>query len=652
VTVPDRNAETRPVRHSPGLLAKLVASVRPEFRGEYLVFEPTDVVFGGAMCQVTGCDNGRQDPCFGHYYRWVRSGRPKLDHFATTTTLLDPGRTALLPSREYIDLRQLNPQLRLEVQYAIQRRGDEASTKTLPGTVQQAVNVLAASAVTSLLDRCESDWRQRLSARSHHPSYGFMIYALRQVEDLHNGRGWQVEYQRDAWRLRDLGVESGCATHVYFDRIPQPWLRELAKRWARWRISSGMGGDVTTAGIRAVTRFSQFLVIASVGERLDQIDRALLERYLADLRAELGARPVHRDHIGQLNTFFTAIRQHRWASLPDGAMFFTEDYPKPEIRLPRALAEHVMAQIEDPDNLDRWDNPTYRLITLVLIQCGLRISDALRLPPGCVVHDADNAPYLRYYNHKMKREALVPIDEHLEQEISQQRQRLRQRWKQLTPVLFPRPTKNVSGSQATCSSTYRRALSRWLTLCNVRDEYGTPVRLTPHQWRHTLGTRLINRDVPQEVVRIILDHDSHVMTAHYARLHDTTVRRHWEAARKVNINGQAVTIDPDGPLAEAAWVRQRIDRATQALPNGCCGLPVQKTCPHANACLTCPMFITTPEYLPQHHQHREQTIDIITVAETRGQTRLVEMNQRVLLNLNRIITTLEETGQENVADAI
>ena len=153
---------------------------------------------------------------------------------------------------------------------------------------------------------------------------------------------------------------------------------------------------------------------------------------------------------------------------------------------------------------------------------------------------------------------------------------------------------------------------------------------------------MINRDVPQEVVRRILDHDSSQMTAHYARLHDTTVRRHWEAARKVDITGQSVVVDPDGPLAEAAWAKQRLGRATQALPNGFCGLPVQKTCPHANACLTCPMFVTTAEFLPQHHAHRGQVIELITAAEARGQARLAEMNRQVLGNLDRIITALAD----------
>ncbi|MFG2638794.1 hypothetical protein ACGFX8_34460 [Streptomyces sp. NPDC048362] len=65
-----------------------------------------------------------------------------------------------------------------------------------------------------------------------------------------------------------------------------------------------------------------------------------------------------------------------------------------------------------------------------------------------------------------------------------------------------------------------------------------------------------------------------------------TIRRHWEQARKVDIRGEKVALDPDGHLAEAAWAKQRLGRGTQALPNGFCGLPLQKTCPHANACLT------------------------------------------------------------------
>jgi hypothetical protein len=66
------------------------------------------------------------------------------------------------------------------------------------------------------------------------------------------------------------------------------------------------------------------------------------------------------------------------------------------------------------------------------------------------------------------------------------------------------------------------------------------------------------------------------MTAHYARLHDTTVREHWERARKVDIHGNDVTLIEHSPLADAEWAKHHLSRATMALPNGYCGLPLQQ----------------------------------------------------------------------------
>jgi hypothetical protein len=313
-----------------------------------------------------------------------------------------------------------------------------------------------------------------------------------------------------------------------------------------------------------------------------------------------------------------------------------------------------MAQVEAPASLDRWTNLSYRLITLILIRCGLRISDACKLPADCLVADADGAPYLRYYNHKMRREALVPIDEELAGQIARQRQRTAGRWPGGTPVLFPRPQANLAGTRPVSGGTYREALYAWLETCQVHDEHGRPVHLTPHQWRHTLGTALINRDVPQHVVQKILDHDSPLMTALYARLSDKTVREHWERARKVDAAGQPVQISPDGPLGDAAWAKHRLSRATQALPNGYCQLPLVQTCPHANSCLTCPMFVTTAGFLPQHHAQRQATLQIIAAAEANGHARVAEMNRQVAANLGKIITALEadgQNGQEAAADA-
>ena len=128
------------------------------------------------------------------------------------------------------------------------------------------------------------------------------------------------------------------------------------------------------------------------------------------------------------------------------------------------------------------------------------------------------------------------------------------------------------------------------------------------------------------------------------RLSDKTVRAQWEKARKVGAEGQAVQVRADGPLGDAAWTGQQLSRATQTLPNGYCQLPAVKSCLHANSCLTCPMFVTTAEFLPHHHAQHQATLQIITAAEASGQARVAEMNRRVAGNLAKIIAALQDEG--------
>jgi integrase len=264
-----------------------------------------------------------------------------------------------------------------------------------------------------------------------------------------------------------------------------------------------------------LTRFARFLADIGV-ERIDQIDRSVLERYLADLRGDSVHAQRRGTHVGLLNRFFAAIRHHHWdTALPAEAMFFTEDYPKREERLPRGLAEHVMTQLEDPDNLARFADPAHRLITIILMRCGLRVTDTLRLRSDCVVADAEGAPYLRYLNHKMKREALVPIDDQLREWIVEHRDRTAQRWPGAgIPGLFPRPTKNIDGTHPIGSPTYRMALLRWLAACDIRDAHGQPVHLTPHQWRHT-AMQLLHAGVDTSVIALWLGHETPQSTQHY-----------------------------------------------------------------------------------------------------------------------------------------
>jgi len=124
----------------------------------------------------------------------------------------------------------------------------------------------------------------------------------------------------------------------------------------------------------------------------------------------------------------------------------------------------------------------------------------------------------------------------------------------------------------------------------VTKPAGQPVRATAHQFRHTLGTRLINQGVAQHVIQRLLGHASPQMTARYASLHDTTVRRAFDeyCRQRVNLHGERTVYDPAGVTADAEWTKHNMARVQASLPNGYRGRPPQQDCPHPNACLTCP----------------------------------------------------------------
>jgi integrase len=606
---------------------------------------------GPAECRLPFCSLWAENPakifCAGHDDRWQRHGRP------------DPGRFIAeceLVGTACIDLQDLAPQLKLEIQYALQCRADARCRTAAPRLVMPAVRHAKAVGVTSLLDLTEQQWRHSAGSQVGESAL-FLLDARDALESLRDGTGWEIEYPKDVWRLHKLPgitIPAGrpCPhARLRFDRIAQSWLRELAKRWTRLRLASGLSIGAARGGVDALTCFSGFLALTGVNA-LAGVDRPLLERYLAHVASLPGGPGMKKTRIGALNLFFQNIRLHGWDdALPGTAAFYQGDIPAVPGQVDRRLAEYVMAQVEAPANLDRWPSAAGRLITLILTRCGLRISSALALGFDCLLHDGQGAPYLRYFNTKMRREAAVPIDEELEAAIRDQQRRVLDQWPDATTCLFPRERANVSGNLPLADGTYRRMLGRWLATCEIRDELGRPVRLTPHQWRHTFACRLINQDVPHEVVRVLLDHDSHKMTSHYAKITDQTVRRHWEQATKVNINGERVALDPDGLLAQAQWAKTRYGMATQTLSNGYCGLPIQKSCPHANACLTCPVFITGPEFLPELREQRHRTLTLIGTAAGKGQTRVAEMNQQVLTNLDKMIGEIEKDQESEAADA-
>ena len=643
------------------LRVRLETAVRSEFRGSSaLRIAPDDVLFGQNRCGVAGCGYraGTRGLCSSHYDRWQRQGRPQLDLFVESAGVIRQSvRTARVGMFE---LGGLGAQARLEIAYVVQcRKDDPRRGRLVPSALRSLIRLVDDAEVNSLLDQPLRCWLETAATDgcSRPRLVALLRYGFERLSDLAEGTDAETEFTRDTWRAAALGVPTTQKElRIRFGPISQPWLREAAKRWARFRLGAGRALETVRNDAEGLCWFSRFLA-EQHPEVADEaaVTREIIEHYLSWLGASDLKASTRSVRLVSLRGFLEACRRHGWLPrLPAEAILYPDELPPRPRPLPRFVPEFVMSQLEDPDMLACLPDDTTRNLVVVLIETGLRASDACALPFNPIIDDSAGWPCLHFYDTKMAQELLVPLSPRAADAIRAQQAHLRQRWPDRSPSrLFPRLRGNPDGDRPYCYETLQGRLGRWQQTIDLRDEAGQPVRASAHQFRHTLGTRMINQGVPQHLVQKLLGHASPEMTGRYAHIHDATLRQAFDdyQRRRVDITGRQLTFDPDAPSADAEWIKHNLARVQASLPNGYCGRPPQQDCPHPNACLTCPDFQTTPQFLPIHRRQRDGTLELLTAAEQAGNTRLAANHRQVATNLERIIDTLEAIDSEEPTDA-
>jgi integrase len=153
---------------------------------------------------------------------------------------------------------------------------------------------------------------------------------------------------------------------------------------------------------------------------------------------------------------------------------------------------------------------------------------------------------------------IIPISARLVAQIRAQQQDLRERFPQPPPFLLPALRQKPDGTRPFLWSALNNRLQRWLADCDIRDASGQPVKITAHQFRHTLGTRMINNEVSLDVVQRMLDHGSPEMTARYATIKDQALRREWERfQQRLNIQGELIPLPQAAAMSDAAWALEK-----------------------------------------------------------------------------------------------
>jgi hypothetical protein len=193
--------------------------------------------------------------------------------------------------------------------------------------------------------------------------------------------------------------------------------------------------------------------------------------------------------------------------------------------------------------------------------------------------------------------------------------------------------------------TFANRLNRWALEKNIRDRHGRLYHLQSHQFRHSVGMRLLNEDVPLEVIRRLFGHHTMRMTQVYARMRAAKVRESLERAalsrRTVNAAGQVVKGDAQANDPEVQLMRKGI--RGQTLPIGGCGrLVVLGECTYANKCVTCPMWLTSTDDLPALKSFHERAVRLRQRARDVGNQVVVQQQTHIITNLTVRLKSLEE----------
>jgi integrase/recombinase XerD len=457
------------------------------------------------------------------------------------------------------------------------------------------------------------------------------------VADFYDSR---TEYERDIWDVRKLRLSynlSGYGYKINFTRITQPWLNLAAKRFIRYALATHSVSDCRSK-VYAIISFSEFIKQQHPHIPPTEVNRSVILDFISYLASSNLSTQTRSHHLINIRMFLELCSREQWAAFPDKQLIYDDDIPKPGKGEPRFIPEDILDQLNC--HIDALPPAIMRMV-LILQECGMRISELCTIAFDCLHPDADGDLWLRTYQGKMKKEHSVPVLPEVVSVIREQQDDIRRTWGDEMPYLFPdskgRPLKQ---------QMFARAINRLAHDKGIRDTSGRLFRFQSHQFRHTVGTRMINRGYPHHIVQRYLGHESPEMTSRYARLHDETLKREFAkfASTQVDITGKTGdNVVAQFDSVDLQWFKKNLH--AQALPNGTCWLPATKgRCPHANACLTCTHFRTDICFLPQHKAHLEETRRLLAKARTNGWERQIEMNEQVEHNLERIIIKLEQVN--------
>lgn len=176
-------------------------------------------------------------------------------------------------------------------------------------------------------------------------------------------------------------------------------------------------------------------------------------------------------------------------------------YPRRPTRLPVVLSQPEVSCV-----FSAVRNVKHRTLLMTLYATGMRVSEATRLR----VEDIDSKRMvIRVHQAKGKKDRYVPLTPTL-------LAALRRHWDRYRPkvALFP-------SQQGGCALT-KGSITK--VCMNARKKAGLSKRVTPHTFRHSFATHLLEAGTDLRTIQVLLGHGSLKTTALYLHVAENNIR--------------------------------------------------------------------------------------------------------------------------------